>query len=460
MSNASALVLLPPRHSAAAPAEPAVSKNNQPTAHTSFSHKLEKAKAVKSAVGKKQVAAAVPKPVVAAKVPAKPATPLPAKDEDQGSDSPADQNADEDGKPSQTGQNLSSAAKAGKTQTQSSGESPAVTKPVQQLPLPKSDAAKPKPDNNPSSQQNAKHRKDTNDPKAGVQEAADAAVQPNQVNLAVESTHSAAVPNSAPTESPVADSIDTDKSSQDAGRGSAKIVSTGAGDNSNASASDASNAAASSNSGTASAGGALANAMAQPAAVVADVTSKSDSSGGQSSADAADAAALGALSPAKTAVPLAGKVAATPAPSPQAAFAQENQPKIISSIQGQLLPNGGTMQIRLDPPELGALQVTVNMRNGVMSASFETTSDHATKLLSHSLGQLKSGLEAAGMHVEKLQVEQAPKQEAKSDSESDSESKQPPHEQQQQAQQDQQRRAMVQRMWRKLAGGDPLDLVA
>jgi hypothetical protein len=71
---------------------------------------------------------------------------------------------------------------------------------------------------------------------------------------------------------------------------------------------------------------------------------------------------------------------------------------------------------------------------------------------------LKSSLEAAGMSVEKLHVEQAPKREGQSQSDSDSHTA--PHEQQQQAQQEKQRREMMQRMWAKLSGADPLDLVA
>ena len=37
------------------------------------------------------------------------------------------------------------------------------------------------------------------------------------------------------------------------------------------------------------------------------------------------------------------------------------------------------MHIRLDPPELGALQVTVHMEDGVMSAMFQTSTDDATR---------------------------------------------------------------------------------
>ena len=48
------------------------------------------------------------------------------------------------------------------------------------------------------------------------------------------------------------------------------------------------------------------------------------------------------------------------------------------------------MHVRLDPRELGAMHIRVEMRDDVMTASFETTSDQATKLLSHSLSDQKS----------------------------------------------------------------------
>lgn len=146
------------------------------------------------------------------------------------------------------------------------------------------------------------------------------------------------------------------------------------------------------------------------------------------------------------------------APGPDAQFAEVNHPKIISGITGRLLPNGGAMQIRLDPPELGALQIRVEMRDGVMTASFETSNDQATRLLSHSLGDLRNALEAQGVSVQKLQVSQSPQQQSFSgDSQQDS-SKTP---QDTASQQEQQRKEMVRRMWQKLMNGqDPVDLVA
>jgi flagellar hook-length control protein FliK len=163
--------------------------------------------------------------------------------------------------------------------------------------------------------------------------------------------------------------------------------------------------------------------------------------------------------------PLAPKaeMPAAPQPSaPEAQFVDANYPSIVTGVHSQLLPNGGTMQLRLDPPDLGALQVTVQMRDGVMTAAFETSNDQATRLLSHNLGQLKTALETSGVSVERMHVQQAPRQESSSNSSGDSQQQQPQDaEQQQQSRNEQQRRQMLQRMWAKLAGQpDPLDLVA
>jgi flagellar hook-length control protein FliK len=139
-------------------------------------------------------------------------------------------------------------------------------------------------------------------------------------------------------------------------------------------------------------------------------------------------------------------------------FAEINHPKIVTAVQSELLPDGGTMQIRLDPPELGAMQVRVGMRDGVLTASFQTANDDATRLLSHSLHQLRTSLESQGVSVERLHVEQVPREKLAGDMSEDGQQQQP---RDQSSQQEQQRREMLQRMWRRLAGdSDPLDLMA
>ena len=138
-----------------------------------------------------------------------------------------------------------------------------------------------------------------------------------------------------------------------------------------------------------------------------------------------------------------------------------NHAKIVTGIHGELLPNGGAMHLRLDPPELGDLLVSVQMRDGVMTAAFQTSNDEATRLLSHSLGDLKATLEAQGVTVERLHVQQAPRQEQDQGGAGNrNDGRNPAAEDQHHARREQQRREMVQRLWDKLAGRDAVDLTA
>jgi flagellar hook-length control protein FliK len=149
-----------------------------------------------------------------------------------------------------------------------------------------------------------------------------------------------------------------------------------------------------------------------------------------------------------------------PPPPPEVQFAQVNHDRVVTGVRAQLLPQGGAMQIRLDPPELGALQVMVEMRDGTMQATFQTSNDEATRLLSHSLNQLKHVLESQGVSVERLQVQQAPKNEHSNAGEEQKQQQQGGSDEHA-ARQEQQRKELLRRMWRKVSGGgDPLDLVA
>jgi flagellar hook-length control protein FliK len=151
-------------------------------------------------------------------------------------------------------------------------------------------------------------------------------------------------------------------------------------------------------------------------------------------------------------------------PPPERVFAQDNLEKIVTGVRGELMPKGGTMQIRLDPPELGALAVSLTMKDGVVTATFQTDNADAARLLSHTLGQLKSSLEQGGMVVDKLQVRQASPasndNNAQNDARGDGRNAQGDP-QQQFARNEQQRRELLQQMWRRFSlGDDPLDLVA
>jgi flagellar hook-length control protein FliK len=140
---------------------------------------------------------------------------------------------------------------------------------------------------------------------------------------------------------------------------------------------------------------------------------------------------------------------------------EKNQDQIITGIQSQITTKGGSMRILLDPPELGAMQVKVEIRGEMVSATFQTSNDQAAMLLTHGLGQLKSALERQGLSVDRLQV-QTTKSETDNNSQTgDSSNQSSTAWQGYQNQQDQQRRQALNRMWKQAAfGRDPLDMVA
>jgi flagellar hook-length control protein FliK len=137
---------------------------------------------------------------------------------------------------------------------------------------------------------------------------------------------------------------------------------------------------------------------------------------------------------------------------------------MVAGIHGQLLPSGGTMQIHLTPATLGEVRISIQVQNGMVSASFQTSNEQATKLISHTLGDLKGVLEAAGVSVERLQVTQTPRQPTSQQQNGEQNGGQSSGERQPFLQNgqsgDQQRREMLRRMWQRLSGGDPLDMVA
>jgi flagellar hook-length control protein FliK len=207
----------------------------------------------------------------------------------------------------------------------------------------------------------------------------------------------------------------------------------------------------------------VAAASGQPAAGEKDSKSPADADVAKSLAPDATAAVTGQPQPQAGGAHRAGGVPA-PQPPPEVQFADTNHDSIVTGVKGQLLPHGGSMQIRLDPPELGALKVMVEMRDGAMTATFQTSNEDATRLLSHSLNQLKHVLEGQGVNVERLQVQQAPKGESGSSGSNDDAKQQ----QQQQnwqdehaARQEQQRKEVLRRMWRRVSGvADPVDVTA
>jgi flagellar hook-length control protein FliK len=161
-------------------------------------------------------------------------------------------------------------------------------------------------------------------------------------------------------------------------------------------------------------------------------------------------------------------------------FAEANGPSIIRAVQiqvdpsrdvggaGSASPSNGKITLRLDPPEVGALQVAVEMKNGLASVTLVTENPEAARLMTHTLGELRDSLQAAGVAVDRMTVSQAPPS-SSSDNRGSGENSRNQNGSNQQgsangqgfawrddesSRREQQRRQMLERLWKKVTGDD------
>jgi hypothetical protein len=93
----------------------------------------------------------------------------------------------------------------------------------------------------------------------------------------------------------------------------------------------------------------------------------------------------------------------TPAPEPPEAAG-----RILRGLATMLNTRGGTMTMRLEPPELGQLRVQMTLARGVVSAHFFPANHQAQLLLEQNIVALRLGLEQRGLLVERLIVQPTP----------------------------------------------------
>lgn len=79
--------------------------------------------------------------------------------------------------------------------------------------------------------------------------------------------------------------------------------------------------------------------------------------------------------------------------------------QMTRGITSTLRHGGGAVTLHLRPAALGAMRIRVEVREGTVSARFETSTPEARRLLGEHLPMLKAALEARGLSVERLAVE-------------------------------------------------------
>lgn len=79
----------------------------------------------------------------------------------------------------------------------------------------------------------------------------------------------------------------------------------------------------------------------------------------------------------------------------------------VANAVRQSSRDGGTLQIRLNPPELGALHIEVAIRDGLLSAKLEVQTTAARQALSDNLAQLRDSIAQTGAAVDRIDVQLA-----------------------------------------------------
>ena len=111
---------------------------------------------------------------------------------------------------------------------------------------------------------------------------------------------------------------------------------------------------------------------------------------------------------------LAGNAAAAPSPTQAAGATAEsdhdrlNAARLDRGISSAVNQKGGNVTLRLTPPELGTVRIQLSMQGTTVSAQFHAETASARTLLTQQLAQLKGGLEAQGLTVEKIGVQAMP----------------------------------------------------
>ncbi len=85
-----------------------------------------------------------------------------------------------------------------------------------------------------------------------------------------------------------------------------------------------------------------------------------------------------------------------------------NVARVMRGMRGVIHQNGGSVNVRLNPPDLGVVRVQMRIDQGTVVAQLQAEHESVRTLLNHQLGQLRSALESHGLTVDKLDVQTLP----------------------------------------------------
>lgn len=82
--------------------------------------------------------------------------------------------------------------------------------------------------------------------------------------------------------------------------------------------------------------------------------------------------------------------------------------QIVLGLRTKIDPKNTKAEIHLNPPELGALKVSVSISDGQLTAEFTAQNQMVRDLLSNNMERLRNVLEGQGVSVDRLAVQTAP----------------------------------------------------
>jgi len=102
--------------------------------------------------------------------------------------------------------------------------------------------------------------------------------------------------------------------------------------------------------------------------------------------------------------PTAPSGSTTELPHPTTAQDAQNVSRVARGLSGAVHQHGGTVTLRMHPPELGFVRVEMQMNQGVVRAQLTAETDAVRSLLQHQVGHLREALHSHGLTVEQLDV--------------------------------------------------------
>jgi len=81
-----------------------------------------------------------------------------------------------------------------------------------------------------------------------------------------------------------------------------------------------------------------------------------------------------------------------------------NGARLARGLQSVLNQRGGSVTLRLTPPEMGTVRIQLQLQGGTVAAQFHAESNAARGLLTQQLAQLRTALEGQGLQVDRLSV--------------------------------------------------------